>query len=109
MMSTCFAAVIVTFKGFLEADSEVLARIHAFTGELFIHEDALVFTIRGLREFLLVSGFDPVQVGDYPSFRQQLYRNPINSRLQDLGGMVEVAENLGTVNKNLYQLVRHTA
>ena len=84
------------FRGFVERDAEILRAVEAFDGDLRVDDDALVFTLPALHQFVArcCKENSDRRVDDgrdsYLGFRKALYGNPTNQTLRAWGACVVV-------------------
>ena len=84
------------FPGIIQSDPDLIREIRSFKKSLQIIDNRFIFTLPELFECLCQlferdSGhkIEP-QRTNYLRFRKLIYGNPTNSRLKELGGLVEV-------------------
>ncbi len=95
------AELMDCFQCFIDNLPDFELAVANFDGEVSIEGEVLVFSLRGLQQFLA----DSVAVS-YAEFRQQIYASTINQQLERLGWVIEVHNNRGKVDRNLYRLLR---
>ncbi len=96
-------SLLIFFLSVLAKETTVVSRIEAFQGQLYIEQDALVFSLAALHEFLNQSSEEKI---DYAEFQRQLYQSTLNQELKAHGGQVVVHHSTGKVETNLYRLER---
>jgi len=98
-----YHAVVNLFIRYLNKEHEVLVKIADFEGEIFIENNALVFTLKGL--------FDCLNADEemhYLAFRRVLYSSRLNEDLRVHNGYVEVHCSTGKVDDSFYRLIHIT-
>jgi hypothetical protein len=99
-MLDIYSSVIGVFKRFLDSDKAILAKIKQCQGQLYIKDEALIFTLPALKSFI-----DESYSTSYLAFRTALYSHFINQRLGQLGGKVVIEKSSGCVDTSLYKLI----
>lgn len=103
----CFQAVLtMLFDKFatliksLVARDQTLANVFASNdGDIYLSDDSLVFTIRGIYQFLC-----DTEEMTYFEFRTRLYQGNLNHELGKLGYEVVISDSTGNIDTSWYQL-----
>jgi len=105
------ARALVLFSGVLSAEAPTrqwVEEVQSATDELLRHsviddpeEELLVFSLLALYQLLQLES-----VLAFSVFRRALYQGSLNEELAVLGGRIHVYESVGSIDENLYALVR---
>lgn len=93
------AAVVALFRGVLEDDPGLLARLRSFPGDIWLDRGGLRFRLPALHAYLYGQ-----QPPGYSEFRRALYSSDLNTRLGALGAQVVIHRNEGKVDQSIYRL-----
>lgn len=98
------------FPGIIRSDATLLHQIRSFDGNLELADNAFLFTLPDLFQFVCElftcnSGheIEPSRE-NYLRFRKLLYSNPTNSQLQELGAHVEIERAKPQHDFSIYKL-----
>lgn len=100
------------FAAYLNDEAAFLSLLRAFEGNVNPQRQGLAFTLPALFELARALhaeaglGTVPGARVDYLRFRAAMYRSQTNSRLNALGGQVELATGHKDHDQSLYRLVR---
>ena len=91
------------FMSFLAHEPSVIDQINTYQDNVYIEQDTLIFSLKGLLVFLNQLSEDKM---DYKDFQHLLYHSKLNQDLKAHGGQVVVHHSTGKVETNLYRLER---
>ena len=97
------------YLNFLAHESLVIDQIKAYEGNVYIEQNALIFSLADLFDFLQSpsrSESSKEDKIDYKNFQRLLYQSKLNQDLKAYGGQVVVHASTGKVETNLYRLER---
>ncbi|MFO1349270.1 MAG: hypothetical protein U1F68_00755 [Gammaproteobacteria bacterium] len=100
------------FRPALRGDPDLVQAILESAGEIYFKENDLLFTLPALFDFVMPRWQEssgacvPLDEGDYKAFRRMFYRNPTNTALREIGGIVVIARAEKDHERSLYRLTR---